>query len=81
VTAVGFWSPARAFFASLEIVVEALMTTREPAIAEWDYNDVSTHASAIPARLRNGTMPCDGPWPAGQVETFQRWVDSASHHE
>ena len=41
----------------------------------WDYNDVSTHSSAILARLRNGTMPCDGAWPADQVETFQKWVD------
>ena len=41
----------------------------------WDYNDVSRHSSAILARLRNGTMPCDGAWPADQVETFQRWVD------
>jgi hypothetical protein len=41
----------------------------------WDYDDVSTHAGAILARLRNGTMPCDGAWPTDQVETFQRWVD------
>jgi hypothetical protein len=37
------------------------------ASSEWDYNDVSTHASAILARLRNGAMPCDGAWPADQV--------------
>jgi hypothetical protein len=42
----------------------------------WDYNDVSTHASAILARLRNGTMPCDGAWPTDQIETFQKWVDA-----
>jgi hypothetical protein len=44
----------------------------------WDYNDVSTHANAILARLRNGTMPCDGAWPADQVETFRRWVDAGT---
>jgi hypothetical protein len=41
----------------------------------WDYDDVSTHASAILARLQSGTMPCDGAWPQDRVETFQKWVD------
>jgi len=36
----------------------------------WDYGHVSEHAHAILARLRAGTMPCDGVWPAGQVEVF-----------
>ena len=30
----------------------------------WSYEDVSAHATAIVARLRAGTIPCDGPWPA-----------------
>jgi len=37
----------------------------------WSYDDVSTHASAILARLRSGTMPCDGAWPAEQVDLDQ----------
>jgi hypothetical protein len=41
----------------------------------WSYDDVSRHASAIVARLRGGTMPCDGAWPAAQVDAFQRWID------
>jgi hypothetical protein len=41
----------------------------------WAYTDVSQHADAILARLRAGTMPCDGAWPEAQVEVFQRWVD------
>jgi CDGSH-type Zn-finger protein/truncated hemoglobin YjbI len=41
----------------------------------WSYDDVSPRADAILARLRAGTMPCDGPWPAPQIEAFQRWVD------
>jgi hypothetical protein len=40
----------------------------------WLYQDVVTHAAAIQAKLHDGTMPCDGPWPAAQVETFDRWV-------
>jgi hypothetical protein len=42
----------------------------------WDYDDVSTHAGAILTRVRNGTMPCDGAWPAEKVELFQRWIDA-----
>jgi hypothetical protein len=42
----------------------------------WSYDDVARHADAILARLQAGSMPCDGAWPAEQVETFQRWVTS-----
>lgn len=41
----------------------------------WSYADVSTNAQAILARLRAGTMPCDGVWPAAQIEAFARWID------
>jgi hypothetical protein len=40
----------------------------------WSYDDVRTHAAAIAARLADGTMPCDGPWPAEQVSLFNRWL-------
>ena len=42
----------------------------------WSYADVSAHADAIASRLRDGTMPCDGAWPGGQVDLFQRWIDA-----
>ena len=38
------------------------------------YDDVSDNADHILRRLREGTMPCDGPWPAEQVDLFERWV-------
>jgi len=38
------------------------------------YEDVSDHADRILERLRRGSMPCDGAWPAEQVEVFERWV-------
>ena len=41
----------------------------------WSYDDVHQHSARILARLRSGTMPCDGPWMAEQIETFQRWID------
>jgi hypothetical protein len=42
----------------------------------YDYSDVSSHADAIVNALRSGRMPCDGAWPASQVETFQQWIDA-----
>ena len=41
----------------------------------WSYEDVNRNSDAILARLRAGTMPCDGAWPQAQVNTFQRWID------
>jgi hypothetical protein len=42
----------------------------------WSYDDVSKHAAPILERLQDGTMPCDGAWPATQVAVFERWVAS-----
>jgi hypothetical protein len=44
----------------------------------WSYNDVKAHQDAILERLRNGTMPCDGPWPRERVAVFQRWIADGS---
>jgi hypothetical protein len=30
----------------------------------------------ILARLRNGSMPCDGAWPEEQVELFEDWIEA-----
>jgi len=40
----------------------------------WSYDDVSDHADRILAVLENGSMPCDGAWDEGRVDTFRRWV-------
>ncbi len=40
------------------------------------YGDVKTNADGILARLRDGSMPCDGAWPAEKIEAFSRWVDT-----
>jgi CDGSH-type Zn-finger protein/truncated hemoglobin YjbI/ferredoxin len=40
----------------------------------WSHEDVSAHADAILARLREGTMPCDGRWPPERIEVLERWV-------
>ena len=41
----------------------------------WSHDDVSEHADAILARLRDGSMPCDGAWPKEQVDLFQSWAE------
>jgi hypothetical protein len=41
----------------------------------FDYDDVVENADAIVGSLRSGQMPCDGAWPAGQVDTLQQWID------
>jgi hypothetical protein len=40
----------------------------------WSHWDVSQHADGILARLKAGTMPCDGAWPAERTEAFERWM-------
>jgi hypothetical protein len=42
----------------------------------WAYDDVKSNAQAILDRVRAGTMPCDGAWPAEKVDLFDRWVTS-----
>jgi hypothetical protein len=44
----------------------------------WSYADVRSHADAIAARLKDGSMPCDGAWPADRVELFERWVEQGA---
>jgi hypothetical protein len=39
------------------------------------YEDVRKQAAAIYARLEDGSMPCDGPWPKEQIELFKQWMD------
>jgi len=39
------------------------------------YDDVHDNAEAIYERLADGTMPCDGAWPAEQVDVFRRWLE------
>lgn len=58
---------------------------REVDVAEMNYYfdltelaDVRVYAEAIYARLDEGTMPCDAPWPADQVERFRQWIDGGT---
>jgi truncated hemoglobin YjbI/CDGSH-type Zn-finger protein len=42
----------------------------------WSCHDVAVHADAILARLRAGSMPCDGAWPPEKIAVFARWIDA-----
>jgi hypothetical protein len=42
----------------------------------FDYADVVQHADAILGSLRSGRMPCDGSWPAEQLDKLQQWIDT-----
>jgi hypothetical protein len=39
------------------------------------YQDVKDNASGIVARLEDGSMPCDEPWPPERIELFKQWVE------
>jgi hypothetical protein len=57
--------------ASVELSVRHLVRLR-PVLQE----DVREYAEEIHTRLAEGTMPCDGPWSAEDVERFRRWIDA-----
>jgi Ferritin-like len=42
------------------------------------YEDVRANAEAIYEKLAAGSMPCDGRWPAEDVERFRTWIDNGS---
>jgi hypothetical protein len=40
----------------------------------WSYDDVTRESDAILARLRDGSMPCDGAWADERIVLFQDWL-------
>jgi hypothetical protein len=44
------------------------------------YEDVREHADGIYAQLAGGSMPCDGAWPAENVQRFRSWMDAGFPH-
>jgi CDGSH-type Zn-finger protein/truncated hemoglobin YjbI len=42
----------------------------------WSCDDVRAHAADILERLEQGSMPCDGAWPAEKVDVFKRWTQT-----
>jgi hypothetical protein len=44
----------------------------------WSASDVAEHGPDIAARLSDGSMPCDGAWPAERVAIFKSWLDAGA---
>jgi hypothetical protein len=42
----------------------------------WSRDDVAENGEAILARLRDGTMPCDGAWSDDRIAVLQDWVEA-----
>jgi hypothetical protein len=40
----------------------------------WSYDEVARRSDARLARLRDGSMPCDGAWADERIVLFQDWV-------
>jgi hypothetical protein len=43
------------------------------------YAEVKAQAGVIYARLADGSMPCDDPWPQEQIELFKPCMDGRRH--
>jgi hypothetical protein len=39
------------------------------------YKEVKAQAKEIYARIADGSMPCDEPWPDERLALFKRWMD------
>jgi len=54
---------------AFELLPQLISRPMQSRFDLWSHDDVSRHAEAILARLRDGSMPCDGAWPPAQVAT------------
>jgi hypothetical protein len=50
-------------------------TMKENGVDLSSHADVKKHSHDIHARLKEGDMPCDGAWPAANVNKFKEWMD------
>ena len=68
---------------SYEVDIKPLFRDRDRGAMQshfdlWSYEDVVENQDAILVTLAEGTMPCDDPWPAEQVDVFRAWVAAGS---
>ena len=69
--ALSFASDIRPLFRDTPDVV----TMKRLGLDLSSYEEVKENAAAIYARLQDGSMPCDAPWPSEQVASFRLWMD------
>jgi hypothetical protein len=53
--------------------IDSMRRARQLDLAS--HAEVVAHADDILNRLETGDMPCDGSWPAANVDLFRRWID------
>jgi hypothetical protein len=68
---------------SFEAQIRPLFRPEDVEEMSWafdlsSYEDVKENAEAIYERLADGSMPCDGPWKAEQVQRLRGWIDAGS---
>ncbi|QHC71749.1 hypothetical protein [Rathayibacter sp. VKM Ac-2801] len=68
----GFAADIRPLFREMD------RTSMLKAFDLWSHADVVHHQDAIIAHLADGSMPCDGPWPADRVDLLRSWVATGS---
>ena len=44
----------------------------------WSFSDVTANAGPILAAVSAGSMPCDGAWPAENVDLLRRWIEGGT---
>jgi len=44
----------------------------------WSADEVGRHGEAILARLKAGTMPCDGAWESDKIALFEHWLKAGA---
>ena len=50
-------------------------TMKDSGLDLSSYADVQAQAKEIHARLLDGSMPCDDPWPKEQIALFKQWME------
>jgi hypothetical protein len=76
-------SPGEGAKLSFERDIKPLFRTKDrdsmlQAFDLFDYDDVVERADDIVGALRSGQMPCDGAWPAADVDKLQQWIDAGT---
>jgi CDGSH-type Zn-finger protein/truncated hemoglobin YjbI len=74
------WSPPKAgepldFHTHIKPLFRPLdRNSMKMAFDLWLEADVLKHGEAILARLKSGTMPCDGAWPPEKISVLEMWL-------
>jgi hypothetical protein len=72
-------TPALSFESDIKpLFREKDRTSMSKAFDLWSATDVAAHGQAILARLQDGSMPCDGAWPADKINTFATWLNEGT---